>query len=451
MKKGFTLMELLVYMAIVGIVVVLAGQVFSDSTKMRVRTQSMLSANATAGEVALLISEDVAQTGAKSSKELSATLSDEFKVSDSIYINPNGPSPDLKDSSSFRLAVNATTHLTDSLIFRRVHYAEDGKFRSVEEVSLFVEDGKLYRSCRTIPNTSSTADESCPEESKTSDVTPVEIMDRIDSFRVLPAKPRILSSVTTAEDGSTIFSTSENNSAILPDQDPSIKNFRLVPRYGDEEFYFANTSPADGGSAISISGFASNYSLENKAPIEDGKKANQLFVAQANSAPGTWKTLCKKINLEPQVEYEISFIVPFVANDSRLFCPGRDYASVGFRDQSGQKFSGLDDFLFYFPSAQTDSKQRIFRFSVDKRLENACMAFTFASYSPVVPSSTITLQNVSLRKVATSSFEFDPSYVPMVSDKKNVKAFRLMFNKEVNGEVSRVNQIILIPSNGPRD
>ena len=37
-KAGFTLVELLVYIAIVGIVVIVAGQAFSNSTKMRVRT-----------------------------------------------------------------------------------------------------------------------------------------------------------------------------------------------------------------------------------------------------------------------------------------------------------------------------------------------------------------------------------------------------------------------------
>ena len=44
-RAGFTLMELMVYIAIVGIVVIVAGQAFSNSTKMRVRTQSMLKAS----------------------------------------------------------------------------------------------------------------------------------------------------------------------------------------------------------------------------------------------------------------------------------------------------------------------------------------------------------------------------------------------------------------------
>ena len=51
-KAGFTLVELLVYIAIVGIVVIVAGQAFSNSTKMRVRTQSMLKASEVAENVA---------------------------------------------------------------------------------------------------------------------------------------------------------------------------------------------------------------------------------------------------------------------------------------------------------------------------------------------------------------------------------------------------------------
>ena len=58
-KAGFTLMELMVYMAIVGIVVIIAGEAFSNSTKVRVRTDNMIRANQDAENIATIITEDV--------------------------------------------------------------------------------------------------------------------------------------------------------------------------------------------------------------------------------------------------------------------------------------------------------------------------------------------------------------------------------------------------------
>ena len=36
-KSGFTLMELMVYIGLLGLIVIIAGQAFSDSTRMRIR------------------------------------------------------------------------------------------------------------------------------------------------------------------------------------------------------------------------------------------------------------------------------------------------------------------------------------------------------------------------------------------------------------------------------
>ena len=69
-KSGFTLMELLVYMAIVGIIVVIAGEAFSNSTKFRVRTDNMIKSTQEAENVGMLFKADVEQMGTKSSKEL---------------------------------------------------------------------------------------------------------------------------------------------------------------------------------------------------------------------------------------------------------------------------------------------------------------------------------------------------------------------------------------------
>ena len=100
-KRGFTLMELVVYMAMIGIVVLVAGEAFSNSTRFRVRSQNMLKAAQLAENVGVLFKDDVSQLGAKSSKELSlgATADTFFVERENIYIHPDDATR--QDSSSF--------------------------------------------------------------------------------------------------------------------------------------------------------------------------------------------------------------------------------------------------------------------------------------------------------------------------------------------------------------
>ncbi|MDY6388639.1 MAG: type II secretion system protein, partial [Fibrobacter sp.] len=105
-KSGFTLMELLVYMGIVGIVVVIAGEAFSNSTKFRIRTDNMIKATQEAENVAMLLKDDAAQMGAKSSLDESVEAgNDIFNTSHivDVYMDPQNPIVDNRDSSSFRL------------------------------------------------------------------------------------------------------------------------------------------------------------------------------------------------------------------------------------------------------------------------------------------------------------------------------------------------------------
>ena len=81
-KRGFTLMELMVYIAILGIVVLIAGQAFTDSTRFRIRTQNMLKATQVAENIGTLFKSDVAQMGAKSSKERNTSAN-----TDSFYVD----------------------------------------------------------------------------------------------------------------------------------------------------------------------------------------------------------------------------------------------------------------------------------------------------------------------------------------------------------------------------
>lgn len=440
-KSGFTLMELMVYVALLGVIVLVAGQVFSDSTKFRIRTEGMIKTSAAATEVASLMLEDVGQTGAKSSKDASGA-SETFVQKDSLYMDPLNTTVDSRDSSSFRISKSCNECDTDTLTIRRVRYDGDDVFKAVEEVKWFKTGDKLYRSCRTLSNTGSVADDVCPEVTGSQQVAAVEITDHIDSFKVIPAKPRVVSSATE---------NSSKKSYLLPSTDASVKTFRLVPRYGDDNLMAITVTPPSGDVSVSLTGFASNYDYENNEPITDGKKANQVFVASADGATGSWNTLCKKISLEPQIEYEISFSVPYYENASRMFVPGRDHAAVGFRNLSGEKIPGLDDFNFYLPASSFEKPERKVRFTVKNAVTDVCMAFTFASYSPIVPTGKVTLNSVALKKVETSNFVFEENYTPLSFDKKNVKAFLLKVVAKRNGETSSVRQVIQIPSNGPRD
>ena len=433
-KGGFTLMELLVYMALVGVIVVIAGQVFSDSTKFRVRSEGMIKSNAIASDVSFFMLDDIGQTGAKSTKE----ADDSFSMRDSLYMDPTVAS---KDSSSFRISKSCNTCNTDTLTVRRVRYDDDGHFKAVEQVQWFTVGKKLFRSCRIVPNTSSTASTDCPDES--ADYEPVEVADHIDTFKVIPAKPRVLSTETKS---------AAALSYLLPSTDASVKEFRLVPRYGEGNFELVSVTPPAGGTSVTLSGFVANYDFDINEPITTGQKANQVFVAASDGIAGTWKTLCKKVTLEPQVEYEISFVAPYVESNSRMFCPGRDYAAVGFRTQDGAMIAGLDDFNFFMPASSNENSERKFRFTVKTQATDVCMAFTFASYSPVAATGQLSLSDVALKKVESSNFDFEEeNYTPRVEDKKNVKALLLKVVAKRHGEGSSIRQVIPIPSNGPRD
>lgn len=440
-KGGFTLIELMVYMALLGIIVVIAGQVFSDSTKFRVRSEGMIRSNAIASDVAFYLLDDIGQTGAKSAKDAAGS----FFKNDAVYMDVTAGD---EDYSSFRIARSCGTCNTDTLTVRRVRYDDDGQFKAVEEVKWFTEGKKLYRLCHTLPNTSSTPSSDCLSDDD--DPERVEVADFIDTFKVIPAKPRVVS---------TVDKSSEELSYLLPSTDASVKAFRFVPRYGEEYFEMLAVDPAAGGEAVALSGFATNYDYDINEPVTSGQRANQLFVAESDGSTGTWKTLCKKVTLEPHVEYEISFKVPYADNESRMFCPGRDYASVGFRNLDGAKFAGLDDFNFFMPAAPTEPSERTFRFSVKTQAADACMAFTFASYSPIAASGTVTFREVALKKVESSNFDFsdenyypdDPNHTEFKKDKKNIKGLLLKVVAKRHGEGSTIRQVIPIPSNGPKD
>ena len=423
-KSGFTLMELIVYIALLGVVVLLAGQALKDSSGMRVRTQSMLQANEIAGNTGALLKEDFAQMGAKGYEE---STSKSLLLNEDVFIKENE-----EDSSSYIVTKNEGGAGFDKLTMRRLRYSssDNGDFDAVEEVSWFVENGTLKRVCRTV---SGAADaDYCPNENP----SPVSIAGGIKKFEVIPAEPGVKGS----------------DSYVLPSTDPAVKNFRLIPRYGVDNLAFFNVAPAEGGAAISLSGFATNYDFQSQTVIADGKNANQVFLGEANGNSGNWQSLCKPVTLDSNAEYELSFSMPFSGDGSRLFRPGHDFMSVGFRYKNdATRPSEISDFSFYPPTVAGPSElDRIFRFRVKNKIPGLCLAFTFACYSPGVANGVVKIANVVLKKVESANYTFSGSAIE-ISEKKHVKAMRVNLSVGVNGESSDLSLVIPVPSNGTKD
>lgn len=441
-RSGFTLMELLVYMMIVGIIVIVAGQAFSNSTKFRVRTQNMLKATQEAENVGLLFKEDIQQTGAKSSKETPEATHDTFYVSPQVYVAASAATP---DSSSFTLT-NQTENCpakgcnTLSFVTRRMVYGTTGLYKRVEQITWTYDQTnmKLLRSCEILAGKNPDDQKpECPEN------TNVEIAGDVSFFRVVPATPGVLNGGFSIAGGA----------SLLPSADTSVHAFRLNPRVNGTTLFFVQTTPETGGEAVDVKGFATNYNYDDATVIEDGVKANELYVAMANAVDNTWDK-CKKVNLKANTEYEIFFRVPYSADAMRTFCQGRDHAAVGFRKQSdGNKIAQLNDFLFFPPISPNASEVRSMRFSLSQAVSDVCMAFTFASYSPLAGTGTIQIADLTLRKVPSANYVFNNNFATTMTtwDKKNVKAVRLDLTIQRKGETGEVSVVVPIPSNGPRD
>lgn len=483
-KDGFTLMELLVYMAIVGIVVVVAGEAFSNATRFRVRTDNMIKASQEVGNVAMLFKEDVAQMGVKSSwhiegdgkltpAEKGVTYGIRFRtVPDTlIYMDPKNDDEEKRDSSSFK--IETTDDGFSDFKFRRMRYSDSGNYQAVEEIRWYVEKDKmeLKRSCKILAVSEDYVVEEidpCHEKSE-----PVTMATGVTEFTVQAAMPD-----TAKENKIQIFPSSSN-----PNE------FRLIPRVPESGFRnltIKNSAGQNwtelGGSELTLGGrdaqdkFASNYrasdGLEGGIKPEGLWEKNQLYAVnnQTNSETN-WSFLCDalgKVTLRPDTVYELSFDLepPLLDDDkSLMFVPGKDHMSVGFRKAGSGDFAKshdkviLQDFIFFPPlDSSNGAGTRTMRFTVPERIDNVCITFTFSFFSPLAADGELRMRNLRLKRVASGAYQFVEGFnsESYLRTKKNVKAFKLKMkvgrgSKNGGGEPGSIDVIVQTPSNGPRD
>ena len=422
-KSGFTLIELLVYMGIIGVVVIIAGQAFSDSTKVRVRTENMIKANAVAEQVGIILRDDLAQMGAKSAVDAATSKFQQISVAMSS-----------EDNSSFNYTHGDNF---DEITMLRAIDSASGSFARVEEVSWYVRNNVLYRSCKTKENGIAPADGTCPLES--TDPYVVEVADNVTKFRLTPATPDLL--------GGDMKIFPADVSETQPEE-----RFRVVSRNDAyKNIVQVNVSPLPNQSAenkVRLSGFVTNYKETGEPPADP--VYHQVFVHDYGSTSWNWED-CARISLIKGATYEISFTMPINEDASRMFRPGRDHFAVGIRDvENFLEIPDVPDVLVYPPETREGRGVRKMRFSsrVAEDATQVCVVFTFATFSPMVSAGTLTIANFKVSRIADDNYHFDTVYEPAVADKPFVRAFKLELQVKRSGETGEVNLVIPVPNNG---
>lgn len=411
-------MELVVYIAIMGIIVIVAGQAFSNSTKFRVRNQSMIEANEITENIASLIKDDIAQMGAKSAVDPTKSTSngDAFQLVSEVYMDPDNAEEAEKDLSSYNLTTRAAG---DSLTFRRTQYLATGAYNRVEEISWYVHGDTLYRSCQAIAGNPDTT--SCPQ----GEPLEVEMATGVSKFVVSPTRI-------------------DSSEILFPDRssDATNENFKFISRVGGDNYVYTNASPSGGGFAVSLSGFTTNYDGTGVAPANP--RRHQVFVDEADGANHTWNQ-CKKIKFKKDSIYTVSFTMVSSQDESRMFRANVDHFSLGIRKVDGEEVATIDDvpdFYFYPPQSDKGQNGRTMQFSSKNNDFEACLVFTFAFYSPTVNMGNLVISDLKVTHVV------EMATVSNMSDKKNVRIFNVDLVIKRNGEAGAASISIPVPSNG---
>jgi hypothetical protein len=318
-------------------------------------------------------------------------------------------------------------------------FDNDGVFLDVREISWHAtEAGEIYRrEC--------VAGASCLN----GDAAPVLMGTGIRKFHLTPSIPGVLRDAAVSDD--TLFK---------PD---GVPGFGLASREtGNGKARFVRTST--GPNAVRVYDFAQNP--------ENDMMFNQVYLTAPNSSA------CEPFNFYKGETYKVEFQMPILGGDETdslitQFQPGVDHIAVGFRQAAdGSVFlNGPVDALFYpAQSGALNQAKMSAEFSPGANLKNACVALTFAFYSPLAYKGSLHFQSFRVLRKTDEAFHFlkpgDSLYnenygteainplSERIRQKTRAKAFEMILEVERSSEKTRSSSddgngmVILTPNNG---
>lgn len=384
-QAGFTLVELLVYIALASIVILMAGTVFVDSIRFRANTTRKMQTYSGTAQVVQDVEVDWQQVGVKGQK-----LMNELGVLDSgVYWDTTN-----SDYSSFELTAGLSANL-DILKYRTGVFNDSGRIIGVELIQWHVDGQRnLWRK---------------HERVGVGNADSVIMMRNVSFFN-------IEAGIYTGDSGATV-------------QDFS---------YGSRlSLYPVQTAPlvvADSGQGVSISGFAPNtmgevyldtggiplpitlksgvtYAFETTLSVSEAILSG--YDAQANLMAFDLRKISNGLNVSDRLD----------GTDQAIFYPGADYVPrpryFEFSHHQGTDVQVCPVFRFMFNPTHTTSEARVY------------------------------VTRIRVWEANEAHYEWKSGFSSaQVAQKARVKALRLTLSVESDGEVTRVQRVIPIPNNG---
>lgn len=401
-RKGFTLLELVVYIVIATIIVGLAGSQYYEATKLRLSTMDFLESSQGATEVIGYLEEDLRRLGAKG---YVATTGTAASLVQDVFIAPTAAQP---DSSSFvftNAAVAGKNHL-DGITFRYAHYQANGTVNANQwrEIKWKADAaGNLWRT-----------------------VTRDENGNALDSVRM----------ATGVDTFNLDFGVRMTDSNVVNLSALGVSN--LPPEAGTTLLPVAYAAEAN---CPSFTGFTSDAWAEYVLSDNGGNPLD--------------------IEVKGGQTYKVEFDMGATQGAIEAFMNDSDFVAVALRKKADHTQKVTEDFQFYL-GMSAGTLGRTFHFvpllsslsSGSDPKVNAHLIFRFRIHKIPATSQIIWVKSLRLSKISHANYEANwkstnfGSSPAELRKKGNTKAIRVTLSVGEKGSQSTIQRIIPITNNG---